>query len=142
MIRRGIVWIGIALLAALAGCNAEAERFLAVDVFVDAGERGLAAYQLDLRFPDAEIVGIEGGEPGSPFHEPPHHDPAALSTGRVVIGAFTLDDSAPKARTRVARIHLLARGGTDRFQAAEVAAAAPGGDRIPARVEILTSGEN
>ena len=51
-------------------------RFAAVDVYVDATDKTLGAYQFELTAEVGEIaiVGIEGGEHPA-FAEPPYYDP-------------------------------------------------------------------
>lgn len=85
-------------------------RFEAVDVFVDAGESPLSAYQFDLTTParegwQASIVGVEGGEHPA-FRKAPYYDPAALHSGRIIIAAYSVDETLPTGRTRVARLHM------------------------------------
>lgn len=86
-------------------------RFEAIDVFVDSGNEGLAAYQfeLDSTSEGVEIVGIEGGEHAA-FAEPPYYDPQAMNGNRVVLAAFSTGRNLPKGRSRVARIHVQLQG--------------------------------
>ena len=117
-------------------------RFRALDVHVDAGAARLAAWQVEISCdsPEARIVGVEGGETEE-YSEPPWYDPAALQGGRIVLGAFTTAGSAPAGRTRVARIHVEEPAGIEpRYAGRIVAAAAPGGDRIEAKVEVQPTG--
>ena len=85
-------------------------RFDRVDVFIDPGERALAAWQVELRDPSgrAKVVGVEGGD-GDVWAAPPHYDPEALRGGRIVLAAFTLE-GASAGRQRVARVHLAVTG--------------------------------
>ncbi len=82
-------------------------RFTAVDVYIDAGDRPLAAYQFELSALPGQfkIVGIEGGEHAA-FTEPPYYDPAALNRNRVIIAAFNTGNDLPSGKTRVARVHV------------------------------------
>lgn len=112
-------------------------RFAAYDVVVDAGEKPLAAYQLEIRG-GGQVVGVEGGEP-RPYASAPYYDPAALQGGRIVLAAFTPDDGAPTGKVRVARLHVREAGPAD-YAAKLIVAAAPGGDRIPARLELVRLG--
>jgi hypothetical protein len=116
----------IALLALL-------QNFTAVDVYVDS-PKPLAAWQVEIRT-DATIVGVEGGEPKA-YAEPPFYDPKALQGGRIVLAAFTTDAAPPSGRIRVARLHLQERG-TSTSTAREIVAAAPGGARLDAKVELV-----
>lgn len=88
-----------------------ATRFESVDVYVDAGDTPLAAYQVRLNAitldsPNAAVlVGIEGGDAGV-FESPPYYDPKALATNRIVVAAYSLAATLPVGRTRVARLHV------------------------------------
>ena len=89
-----------------------AVRFMAVDLFIDTADAGLAAYQVDIRDLSgrATIAGIEGGAVDT-FRAPPYYDPAALhSEGRIVLAAFTTDDNTPAGKSRVARLHFQIHG--------------------------------
>ncbi len=111
----------------------ETARFRAIDVYIDPGSHALAAYQIELES-DATIVGIEGGENRS-FAEAPYYDPEALQGGRIILAAFTLDENLPRGRVRVARVHVMETGAA-LYHPRLVAAAQPGGDSIPARIEL------
>lgn len=112
-------------------------RFVAYDVVLDASQP-LAVWQAEFRATgDAKIVGVEGGE-GAVWAHPPYYDPAALEGGRIVLGAFTTD-AASKGRVRVARIHVQERGGAE-WASRLVAAAAPGGARFDAKLELVRTG--
>ncbi len=133
-------WFALVLLLLCTACAEGASSFVAYDVFVDAGDDALAVYQIDLSCPNADIVGIEGGE--GVFHEPPVYDPKALQGRRVVIAAFTHDPDPPRGRVRVARLHLLQHGALFAYETLGVTAAKPGGERITVEIEILPVGEN
>lgn len=109
------------------------QEFTAVDVYVDS-PRPLAAWQLEIRT-GATIVGVEGGEL-KPWTEPPFYDPKALQGGRIVLAAFTTEAAPPGGRIRVARLHLLERERAE-IAARDVVAAAPGGARASAKVELV-----
>lgn len=109
------VWcILAALLAVLAGSFAVKGSgtpvFVACDVYIDSAGKALGAYQIELTTdrPGAKIVGVEGGAHAE-FSGAPYYDPAALSGGRVIIGALSLADAAklPRGETRVARVHFM-----------------------------------
>ena len=120
----------------------DAVRFSAIDVYADAGEKGLAAYQIEILCAEARsrIVGVEGGETKH-YSEAPYHDPAALQGGRIIIGAFTTEEKPPAGRTRVARIHFQETGpGEPRYTARLMAAASPGGARVDAKIDLLRTG--
>ena len=88
-------------------------RFTHVDVFIDAKDQPLAAYQFELAAEKGEvkIVGIEGGEHVA-FKAPPYYDPAAMSRDHVIIAAFNTGKDLPKGKTRVARVHVQVTGET------------------------------
>jgi 2-oxoglutarate dehydrogenase E2 component (dihydrolipoamide succinyltransferase) len=119
----------------------ETVRFEAIDIFVDAGEQPLSAYQFELTTPVREgwratIVGVEGGEHPA-FKAAPFYDPQALQSNRIIIAAFTIDDALPTGRTRVARLHMelrrdpaappMSAAETARADAPASAAPSPGG---------------
>ena len=110
----------------------EIVRFEAIDVFIDTGEKPLAAYQFELKAfrGDVMIVGIEGGEHAA-FEEPPYYDPAALNNDRVIIADFNTEKDVPAGRTRLARIHVRVRGKEEpRYRTVLETAVAPGGKEV------------
>ncbi len=114
-------------------------RFRALDIHVDAGADALAVYQIEILAKNALIAGVEGGEP-EPYKKPPYYDTKALQGGRIVLGAFTTNDKAPRGKVRVARIHMMEQGNAT-YLAKVVVAAKPGGARIAAKVEVIPVGE-
>ena len=82
-------------------------RFAPVHVYLDSGDKPLAAYQFELKAVAGriKIVGVEGGEHPA-FQEAPYYDPAALMNGRIIIAAFNTGADLPQGRTRIAIIHL------------------------------------
>jgi hypothetical protein len=110
-------------------------QFLAYDVVIDAGTEPLAVYQVEIKDTKgrARIVGIEGGEPGV-YNEAPHYDPKAIQGEHAIIGAFTTKD-APTGKVRVARLHVMAEGGTPEFTTT-ITTAAPGGRKFNATLTI------
>lgn len=114
-------------------------RFVAVDVYVEAGEKKLAAWQVEIGTDDrAAIVGVEGGEPAA-YREPPTYDPAALQSGKMILASFTTGD-APSGRVRVARLHLMESAKVD-LVGKLTAAGAPGGARFDAKVTLERMGD-
>ncbi len=111
--------------------------FIAVDIYIDSGDRPLAAYQFELTATgDAKIVGVEGGEHPA-FAEPPYYDPAALQQGRIIIAAFDTGDDLPAGRTRVARIHLWTGGdGRPSFDVKLIVAGSTDGEEISAQASV------
>jgi hypothetical protein len=111
-----------------------------VDIYVDAKDKPLAAYQLEFSITNgnARIVGIEGGEHRA-FAEPPFYDPKAMQHERVIIAAFSTNAAGelPSGRTRVATIHLQSRGAAEPEFALKLHVAADSaGNRIPAEATV------
>jgi hypothetical protein len=89
-------------------------RFAPVHVYLDSGDKPLAAYQFELRARTGQIkiVGVEGGAHPA-FREAPYYDPAALMNDRIIIAAFNTGTDLPHGRTRIATIHLQILGDTE-----------------------------
>ena len=119
-------------------------RFQSVDLFVDSGNRPLAAYQLEFRATNGgvKIVGIEGGEHPA-FVRPPVYDPRAMQGERVILAAFNTAREAglPKGKTRVATVHVQVSGDAKpEYAVILTAAAAEGGGRIQAQISLKEKG--
>ena len=86
-------------------------RFNAVDVYVDSGDKPLAAYQFEVKAQHGEVllVGLEGGEPAA-FRTAPYYDPSALLQNKVIVAAFSTAPQLPHGRTRVARLMVQVSG--------------------------------
>lgn len=112
-------------------------QFAAVDVYIDAGDTSLAAWQFELSC-SAKLVGVEGGD-SKVYSDPPYYDPEALQGGRIIAAAFTTDANPPKGRVRVARLHMMEQGKAE-YSVKLIAAAAPGGARIDAKIEAVRVG--
>ncbi len=113
-------------------------RFEARDVFIDSGNKPLAAYQFELIDPakSAAVVGVEGGEHAA-FAKPPYYDPAALTKGRLIVAAFSTAKGLPSGKTRVARVHLQITGEADPdLEVKVVVAANKDGEKIPVEITI------
>ena len=82
-------------------------RFAPLHIYLDSGNKSLAAYQFELKAAAGQIkiVGVEGGQHPA-FKEAPYYDPAALANDRIIIAAFNTGSELPKGRTRIATIHL------------------------------------
>jgi hypothetical protein len=82
-------------------------RFAPLHIYLDSGNKPLAAYQFELKAAAGQIkiVGVEGGQHKA-FEEAPYYDPAALANNRIIIAAFNTGSELPKGRTRIATIHL------------------------------------
>ena len=87
--------------------NQSKVRFAPLHIYLDSGNKPLAAYQFELKAPTGQIkiVGVEGGQHKA-FEEAPYYDPAALANNRIIIAAFNTGSELPKGRTRIATIHL------------------------------------
>lgn len=113
-------------------------RFASYDVFVDAGAKPLAAWQVEIvdAAHVAKLAGVEGGEHAA-FAEPPFHDPRALLTERVVIAAFRTQGALPEGRVRVARLHFEIEGAREpKFAVQLVTAATSDGSVIEASASL------
>ncbi len=90
-----------------------AQRFVTFDLYIETASAPLAAWQVEIRDRTgaATIVGLEGGSAGA-FNEPPTYDPAALTTGRIIVASFSTDsaEQLPTGRIRVATLHVHVRG--------------------------------
>ena len=118
-----------------------APTFVALDVFVDSGARTLAAWQCELNFRAAKLVGVEGGEPAA-FADAPHYDPAALQGGRVILAALAADEPLPTGRVRVARVHVMASGSElGDYTLGGITAASRFGERIRVDFEVRRHGD-
>ena len=124
-------------LAAPLAAQQEDVRFEAVDVYVDAGEVPLAAYQFELavEIGEATLAGVEGGEPPA-FASPPYYDPAALHQQRVIIAAFQTRGDLPRGRTRVARLHMRVVGEEPQYAVKLHVAAGADGKPVPAVASV------
>lgn len=119
--------------------------FMVFDIMLDTGADKLAAYQLEIAYPQktVKIVGLEGADTGA-FNPPPYYDPEGMAGGRIKIAAYTLDDEdAPAGKTRVARMHLSVQGSWDReLEFKLVTAAKPGGEKITPKITITEMAKN
>ncbi|MBI2928815.1 MAG: hypothetical protein HYY24_24395 [Verrucomicrobia bacterium] len=117
-----------------------APRFAVFDVFIDSGDRPLAAWQLYLRATRGRVklVGVEGGGHAA-FRKPPHYDPKALQGDRIRLAAFSTNvpASLPAGEQRVASLHVQITARTELVWTNKVEAAADAaGKSIPIAVTI------
>jgi len=125
--------------AALASKVIDAKvRFAPVHIYLDSGDRPLAAYQFELKATKGsiKIVGVEGGEHAA-FKEAPYYDPAALMQDRIIIAAFNTGQDLPTGRTRIATIHLQITGDTQpQYKLEPIVAADADGQEIAAELTL------
>ena len=113
-------------------------RFVPVHVYLDCGGEALAAYQFELQAtgPKTKIVGVEGGDHAA-FRNPPYYDPAALMNNRIILAAFSTDETLPTGKTRIATLHLQITGPGDPDFATELTVTADvHGQTIPATLTL------
>lgn len=120
-----------------------AVRFRALEVFIDSGDKPLAAYQFEVkaRAGHVMLVGLEGGEHAA-FAAEPYYDKAALLGGdaagdRIIVAAFNAGADLPQGKTRVARLHVQFAGDVEPTFETKLQAAADGdGAAVPATVTL------
>lgn len=113
-----------------------APRFVAMDIYAETGGRPLAAWQIELSCDPAQatIVGVEGsGE------KPPYYDPAALQGGRIILASFSTEPALPTGRVLVARVHVQETG-SPVYTPTLMTAAAPGGERLEMKIDLVRAG--
>ncbi len=140
------VWVLAAVLvcgAVLAGVGRQEQlvgvEFVAVDIFIDAGDSAIGSYQIEFDGSrggqSVTLVGVEGGE--SVYASAPYYDPAALSDNRVIIAGLSTAEKLPAGRVRVARLHLQqADAGKTEYRVFLMAAGDESGARIEAQVSV------
>lgn len=128
----------------LSTTQASRVRFAAVDVFVDAGETPLAAYQCEIKAVqgDVKIVGIEGNTAVAAFAEPPYYDPKAMLEERLILAAFSTQADLPKGKVHVATIHVRIAGDMEPEYAIQLTTAASAdGKPITEAAVIIDQGD-
>lgn len=112
-------------------------RFAPLHIYLDSGERPLAAFQFELKATAGlvRIVGVEGGQHEAFNKTPPYYDPAALAKDRIIIAAFSTQRNLPKGRIRIATLHLVILGDAEpQYELKLVVAADADGKEIPAEI--------
>ena len=134
------IFLGVSVFAQRAEVDESASeakvRFAPLQVYIDSGEEGLAAFQFELKAAAGEIkiVGVEGGEHDA-YKEPPYYDPAALKRDRIIIAAFNTGQNLPTGRSRVATIHLQIIDEIEpEYEVDLIVAANADGEEIPAEI--------
>ncbi len=113
-------------------------RFAPLHIFLDSGNKSLAAYQFELKATAGQIkiVGVEGGQHKA-FKGAPYYDPAALANDRIIIAAFNTGSELPTGRTRIATIHLQIIGEAEPdYELKLVVAADADAKEIPAEISF------
>ena len=113
-------------------------RFAPLHIYLDSGNKPLAAYQFELKAAAGQIkiVGVEGGQHKA-FEEAPYYDPAALANDRIIIAAFNTGSELPKGRTRIATIHLQIIGDAEPDYELKLAVAGDAdANEIPAKISF------
>jgi hypothetical protein len=113
-------------------------RFAAVQVYIDAGQTPLAAYQFEVttRTGNVALVGIEGGDHPA-FKSAPYYDTRALLQNKVIVAAFSTAADLPRGRTRVATLMVQITGDAEpAYDAKLVTAASADGKPIAATVTL------
>jgi len=113
-------------------------HFTPVHIYLDSGDRPLAAYQFELKATKGriKIVGVEGGAHAA-FKEAPYYDPAALMQDRIIIAAFNTGRDLPTGRIRIATLHLQITGDTQpQYKLEPIVAADADGQEIPADLTL------
>jgi hypothetical protein len=113
-------------------------RFAPLYIYLDSGNKPLAAYQFELKATAGQIkiVGVEGGQHQA-FKEAPYYDPAALANDRIIIAAFNTGSELPKGRTRIATIHLQIIGDAEPdYDLKLIVAADADANEIPAKISF------
>lgn len=166
--KRVIAFLGVALAAVCLGFSQQPDRkagepeaqariqtglrFEAFDLFVDAGQNTLSAYQIEVKANPAAVgttkitlVGVEGGEHAA-YKDAPHYDPAALHEDqlkdRIILAAFNTGVDLPSGKTRVARIHVQVEGPEPVFTVVMKVAATADGTKIQAAAAAAAAGES
>jgi hypothetical protein len=113
-------------------------RFAPLHIYIDSGNKSLAAYQFELKTTagQIEIVGVEGGSHEA-FKEAPYYDKAARLKDRIIIAAFNTGQDLPTGRTRIATIHLQIIGDVEPEYKLELNVVADAdGKEIPAEISF------
>ncbi len=150
MRQKGLIKLTILVLAALFATAAAAAEaggrsaltFVPVDVYVNAGNAELGAFQFEIVYDPSIIylVGVEGGD--APFAQAPYYDPRGLTGGTIRIAGFTVEPQLPTGLVRVARLHLAVSGdagpgGHEGISAVTLTVAAnPGHDHLDATINL------
>ncbi len=113
-------------------------RFAPLHIYLDSGNKSLAAYQFELKAAAGQIkiVGVEGGQHKA-FEEAPYYDPAALANDRIILAAFETGSELPKGRTRIATIHLQIIGDAEPdYELKLIVAGDADANEIPAKISF------
>ncbi|MCP4259975.1 MAG: hypothetical protein GY774_21045 [Planctomycetes bacterium] len=125
-------------------------RFATVHIYLDSGNKPLAAYQFELKATTGQIkiVGVEGGQhkafEEAPYYDPTvlhdptaYYDPTTLRSDRIIIAAFNTGSELPKGRTRITTIHLQIIGDAEPdYELKLIVAADADANEIPAKISF------
>lgn len=130
----------------------DAVRFVPLEIHINPAPAGvpggasanLAAWQFDLTCDDpaVRIVGIEGSDHKA-FNSPPHYDPAAMRTNRVIVAAYNTSPAKdlPRGKLRVATVMVsIPAGTTPTFTLNLTAAAAANAKPLPHATATILEG--
>jgi hypothetical protein len=139
-----LIMLSVVAMMALAPLQVDqtaASRFATVEVWIDSGDRPLAAWQVEVIAvasgqKNVQIVGVESGGAAG-YAEPPYYDSAALMQGRIIVASFSMAKELPRGSTRVAVLHVRIEGGGEpEFASSLMAAATVDGVEIAGTVKI------
>jgi len=114
-------------------------HFRAVQIYVDTGDKPLAAYQFDLTATagDVTLVGLEGGDHPA-FKPAPYYDTLALLNNKVIVAAFSTAADLPRGRSRVATLMVQVTGDVEPAYSGKLTAAASA-DGNPIQAELIVT---
>ena len=134
--------IVLLLSAAVVGAQDKSEtkaRFISYDLVIDAGDAGIAAWQIKLTYDRSKvsIVGIEAET------KAPYYDRRGLRAGEIVIANFyTKKNQQSTGKGQVCRLHLRVVGAAKPNLSAVIQALADGqGKRLSGTVSITLTTE-
>ena len=112
------------------------KKFAVYQIVIDPqAKQKLAAWQLELKYENLEIVGISGGD--KPFGEPADYDSRGLTSGRIILAAFSLSKELKVGKQIVARVHGLEKAeAMSKSKIRIMAVANDAGERIDAKITM------
>jgi len=120
-----------------------ADRFEAIDIYIDSGAAALAAVQVEVAAERGRIriVGVEDGEVAALAGDHFYFDREVIDAGRsdrIILAAFSTAgrDELPTGRRRLATLHVYVEGGEVDYIARITAAANHEGEKITPKVTV------